>query len=84
MFEDGIDTEARTNVLFLHSLANDFKDTPEISQTELDKRDKIETDKPSNQHYRLMEVKRCDSTGSIRRFYRNGSEGYETRDEQRT
>lgn len=84
MFEEGIDTEAWTNVLFLHSLANWFKYTPDVSKVELDKRDKVEAEKPSGKHYRLMEVKKCDSTGSVRRFYWNGTEWYETRDEQRT
>ena len=80
MFEEGIDTEARQNVLRLHAQAQKLKDVKEISEDEKEKRDEVESDKKTSPHYRLMEVKRCENTGSVRRFYWNWTEGYETRD----
>lgn len=78
MFEEGIDTEARQNVLRLHAQAQKLKDVKEISEKEKEERDKIESDKKENPHYRQMSVVR-ESNGSVRRFYRNWSEWYETR-----
>lgn len=80
MFEEWIDTEARTNVLYLRQQSRWFKDTPKVSKEEMDKRDEVEPEKPSNPHYRLMEVKH-EKTWNIRRFYWNWTEGYETNDE---
>ena len=80
MFEEWIDTSLRNEVQHLHSMAHWFKDTPKVSKEEMDKRDEVEPDKPSNPHYRLMEVKH-EKTGNIRRFYWNWTEGYETNDE---
>lgn len=93
MFEEWIDTEAWLDVLYLHALSNWFKDTPEVSQEEMDKRDEVEPDKPNNPHYRLMEVKKCSTDYGAalmngednwrqlqytRKFYWNWTEGYET------
>ena len=76
------DKQLWTKVKLLHEQANKFKQTPEITEDELEKRDEIESNEPHNPHYRLMEVKYCDSTNSVRRFYRNGTEWYETWNEQ--
>lgn len=78
MFEEWIDTEARQNVLRLHAQAQKLKDVKEISEKEKEERDKIEWDKKKNPHYRQMSVVR-ESNWSVRRFYRNWSEWYETR-----
>ena len=91
MFEEWIDTEAWMNVLRLHEQANGLK-VPEVSQTEMDKRDEVESDKKENPHYCLMDVidhvKRLDNnedtdrrTPNKRRFYWNWTEWYETCDD---
>jgi len=82
MFEDGIDLDAWNNVLALHSQAHNFEGTEEVSEEELDKREEPQVPEPEQNHYKLMEVKRCASTNSVRRFYWNWVEGYETWNEE--
>lgn len=82
MFEDGIDLDAWSNVLALHSQAHNFEGTEEISEEELDKREEPLVPEPVKNHYVLMWIKRCAATNSIRRFYWNWIDGYETWNEE--
>lgn len=77
------DKELWTKVRLLHEQATNFKQTPKVTQAELDKRDEVESEKKENPHYCLMEVKhKRDTDGwemeNKRKFYRNWTEWYET------